>query len=195
MPRVIPTVTPSLVERILSRCEFADPPEDPLATPVVGPCWSSTAVDAHGYGYVSFSRGMWKASRVMYTYDKGNIHGEMLVDHLCRNRACVNPAHLELVTRRENALRGISAKNIRNHRCAECLSTDGVVIQYKIGTQAWTCRPCAKIKRDRLAEARNAKRRERRMLLKDAKRIITNAPEYPDADIADEAAKVDRGDA
>ena len=43
--------------------------------------------------------------RVMYTHVHGYIPGKKQIDHLCRNRMCVNPDHLEMVTHKENQRR------------------------------------------------------------------------------------------
>ena len=46
----------------------------------------------------------------MYEYKRGPVPSGMELDHLCRNRACCNPDHLEVVTRKVNARRGNFAK-------------------------------------------------------------------------------------
>lgn len=77
--------------------------------------WQRSKLTA-GYGQVG--RGI-PAHRVVYEELVGPIPEGLQLDHLCRVRACVNPGHLEPVTRRENLLRGESpaAKHARKTHC------------------------------------------------------------------------------
>ena len=61
------------------------------------------------------------AHRVAYTQCVGPIGEGLVLDHLCRNRACVNPWHLEEVTQRVNILRGhhAVADNYRKDKCPQ----------------------------------------------------------------------------
>lgn len=85
-----------------------------------GECWEWTASRAGG-GYGSFTvngRGQ-PAHKFAYELLAGPVPAGLVLDHLCRNRICVRPDHLEPVTERENILRGESepAKNARKTHC------------------------------------------------------------------------------
>lgn len=82
-------------------------------------CWLWTAgVDAGGYGqFGSRSKGTRKgktvrAHRIAYELVVGQIPEGLQLDHLCRVRRCVNPAHLEVVTLAENVRRGGNAMKV-----------------------------------------------------------------------------------
>lgn len=83
-------------------------------------CWEcSYAKDTSGYPQVSYLSRMELAHRVMFVAAKGVIPTALQIDHLCRNRACCNPDHLEAVASRENTMRGntIIARNAAATHC------------------------------------------------------------------------------
>ena len=84
-------------------------------------CWVWIgATNRNGYGQLRVNRRTESAHRIAYQLYRGPIHNDLELDHLCRNRWCVNPAHLEPVTHRENLLRGksIAAANAIKKTCS-----------------------------------------------------------------------------
>lgn len=82
-------------------------------------CWLWTGAMTGGYGQVRFAGGFIRAHRLAYELTNGQIPDGLDLDHLCRVTNCVNPAHLEPVTRPVNILRGVgmSAKRARQTHC------------------------------------------------------------------------------
>jgi len=74
----------------------------------LGPdCWEWVgAISDTGYGSFGIAGRTCYAHRVAYERQKGRISEGFDIDHLCRNPTCVNPDHLEAVSRRENCRRG-----------------------------------------------------------------------------------------
>ena len=87
-------------------------------------CWLWTGtMPEHGYGAIYRSRqvgkGRMAAHRVAYEMFRGPIPHGLTIDHLCRNRRCVNPDHLEAVSLAVNVMRGegACAKFARQSTC------------------------------------------------------------------------------
>ena len=89
--------------------------------------WDGSHHPIEGYGSFRTSKYHWQAHRVAYALKNGDPKGDLVIDHLCRNRGCVNPAHLECVTERENILRGIgaAAKNAVKTHCSKGHKLEG----------------------------------------------------------------------
>ncbi|MDQ4143885.1 MAG: HNH endonuclease [Actinomycetota bacterium] len=77
-------------------------------------CWVWTAATDRGYGYFGLRKGCIKlAHRLAYEALRGPIPEDLTIDHLCRNRSCVNPWHMEPVPRGVNTARG--GNGIKTH--------------------------------------------------------------------------------
>lgn len=85
-------------------------------------CWVWQDSVRSRYGFLLVDGRKQMAHRVGYELLVGPIPEGMQLDHLCRNRTCVNPAHLEPVTQQENILRSenMAAKWARRTHCHKC---------------------------------------------------------------------------
>ena len=80
-------------------------------------CWLWTAsVDAAGYARIGIGNNKYRrAHRAYYELVKNTVPQGLVLDHLCKQRSCVNPDHLEAVTQKENVRRGKLVKHICKH--------------------------------------------------------------------------------
>lgn len=81
-------------------------------------CWQWTGGLSDGYGTVYMNGANRRSHRAAYLILVGPVPDGLDLDHLCRNRACCNPEHLEPVTRSVNSLRGIGPELARQRRRA-----------------------------------------------------------------------------
>lgn len=107
-----------------------------------GDCWVWIGAK-HNAGYGQYGRPARLAHRMSYEAHVGPIPDGLTLDHLCRNRLCVNPAHLEPVTLPTNVLRGDSppAKNARKTHCPKGHPYDET--NTHVTNQGWRiCKAC-----------------------------------------------------
>lgn len=148
---------PSAEERFWPKVKKAGPDE----------CWEWLASKGKGYGHFTLESGRSiQAHRFSYGLVNGPVPEGLVLDHLCRNRGCVNPAHLEPVTIGENVLRGVgaSAQNARKTHCYRGHEFTEENTQYRSGPRPGrACRTCA----------REQERERRAALAADASREVT----------------------
>lgn len=149
MSRKLPTRIP-VAERILRRISITD-----------SGCWEWQGVrNRDGYGVIEIrqpgtgrrggGRAQRAAHRISYETFAGPIPEGLTIDHLCRNRACVNPEHLEPVTQRVNTLRGegLPAQLARQTHCkrGHALSGANLLWQSAKGRRYRKCRECLRLR-------------------------------------------------
>lgn len=128
-----------------------------------GECWLwQGSKNSDGYGSLKYQGRMLSPHRLAYELSVGPIPEGSDLDHLCRNRACANPDHLEVVTRKENVMRGegVAAHHARQTHCKyghEFSTENTLLLHRKRGTER-ICRECHR----RNNRANKARRKEKR---------------------------------
>ncbi len=124
----------------------------------------------YGYGRFELTRKISiQAHRFAYLSLVGPVTDGLTLDHLCRNRACVNPAHMEQVTGKENTLRGfgVTATNARKTHCSKGhpFTPDNLTYRRKNRPTERECLTCyRKHKRDSKRRAYQRKAAEARQM-------------------------------
>lgn len=105
------------------------------------PCWiSNRAAQPNGYTKIGINNRTWLTHRAAYVAWRGEVPAGLVLDHLCRERACCNPEHLEPVTIHENLLRGEPAT--RTH-CSNGHPLSGDNLYLRPDKHGWrNCRIC-----------------------------------------------------
>jgi HNH endonuclease len=135
----------------------------PAFRPDLGPCWLWTAgIDEKGYGRFWINGRRWRAHRWAYEQKHGPIPEGLEPDHLCRIRACVRDNHIEVVTHRENAMRGtsFSSLNAVKESCPQGHLYDAANTKLYEGRRY--CRACHRVLSREYAQRKAAKESSRK---------------------------------
>ncbi len=141
-----PSISYQLLQRFWSKVDRS----------VSGGCWQWIAA-RDGQGYGAFSLGsrsdgtdrIGLAHRIAFEFKHGKIPVGLQIDHLCRNRSCVNPAHMETVTSRENVLRGqgVTSRHAKQTECVRGHPLDGSNLLLSARTrEGRRCRECNRLR-------------------------------------------------
>lgn len=111
-------------------------------------CWVWTGCKLkQGYGRTTYKGRNVMTHRILFRLLAGDIPKKMTLDHLCNNPPCINPDHLEIVTLRENLLRGRTGKNLEKTHCkrGHIFDEKNTYVTFsKNGYKHRSCRECAR---------------------------------------------------
>ncbi len=132
-----PKARPSVEDRFWAKVDKATGPDD---------CWTWTGSKNHrGYGLFS-KYGCYSptAHRTAWMITRGSIPEGLQLDHLCRNKECVNPAHLEPVTGHENMKRAVASRT--TCRRGHPFVADNIYMENPRKRVCRTCRDAARVR-------------------------------------------------
>ena len=114
--------------------------------------WSGYVCKTHGYGFFCMGGKNFRAHRVSYELFNGETNKQFFIDHICRNRKCVNPDHLREVDPRINAVENSLSGAVKNMKKTHChngheLTTENTYSD-KVGIYGYRRRRCLTCKRE-----------------------------------------------
>lgn len=119
-------------------------------TPGLNCCVVFTGAHSATYGQIWWNGAQWLAHRASYALLVGPIPAGAVVDHLCRNRSCINPKHLEPVMQDENVRRSVGhvgARQSDKTHCQRGHAYDEANTYFVPGSGHRQCRECNRISR------------------------------------------------
>jgi hypothetical protein len=125
--------------------------------------WMGSRTTA-GYGNTRLRGRNEYAHRISYRIANGPLEEGLVIDHLCRNRACVRPEHLEAVLQLENVRRGAAPYGAVRTTCRQGHDVTDPANVYKSPRGDRRCRLCASERNTRRTEARRARGDLRKVL-------------------------------
>ena len=133
-------------------------------------CWEwNASLDRNGYAKANVGLGGRRrgttAHRAAWIVHRGPIPPLLQIDHLCRNKRCINPEHLEPVSARENTRRKSTVNLPLGERqgCSKHGTSNGYWTNPTRGRPRWSCNPCMKRRR---AERKKHLRAEEACIMK-----------------------------
>lgn len=119
----------------------------PAFHPDLGPCWIWTGFchASQGYGQANAYGRHFPAHWLYYLLTVSPVPDDLVLDHLCRVRNCVNPSHLEITTHKNNILRGTSpsARQAQQTHCKNGHPLEGSNLLIRSGKRG--CRECTNL--------------------------------------------------
>jgi len=146
-------------------------------------CWIWEGTKRGAYGRIGLRGERWMAHRIAHQLFGGKVGEDEVVDHLCRNRPCCNPEHLEAVKDKTNVKRGEIARGAKHYKRKKKYCKFGHELAGE--NLAWETykgrkrRVCKKCRRRRLQWSRLAKRTGQRVkALTDENVVVMEIEEY-----------------